>query len=169
MPRFLALAATGLSLAGLLATSAAQPPAEQPEQPGVTLLGTLSDRMYPGSQVAGGATVTDAGHPREQAVTMKTVLTTPDPFEKVVAFYSNKLSLDDAPAGDADSKNDDPKSVTVQDDSENRPLSLRVITVNKLDSTTTLVISRAKGEDQTHIAWLHYLRIGPKPAAAGPS
>jgi hypothetical protein len=38
----------------------------------------------------------------------------------------------------------------------------RVIVVNKADSSTTLVISRATGETETHIAWLHYFRLDGK-------
>ena len=51
------------------------------------------------------------------------------------------------------------KAVSIQDDSDGRPLTLRVIVVIKADTTTTLVISRAKTEKETHIAWSHYRRF----------
>jgi hypothetical protein len=50
----------------------------------------------------------------------------------------------------------------MQDDSDGRPVSLRVIVVNKADTATTLVISRTDSEKETHIVWLHYLRLDDK-------
>ena len=40
-----------------------------------------------------------------------------------------------------------------------RPVTLRVLVVSKTYTTTTLVISRAKGAEETHIAWSHYRRF----------
>jgi len=160
MQRVFTLAIVAVGLVGLYAAGAAEPAAEKERKP-ILLLGTLSEWMYPDSKLQGGATMSDGGHPREQSVKLQAVLTTPDPFEKVIEFYEEKFDIDEAAATPAD----EAKSVTVQDDSKDRPLALRVITVNQLDSTTTLVISRAKDEDQTHIAWLHYIRLGPKPDA----
>ena len=53
----------------------------------------------------------------------------------------------------------DGKSVATQDDSEDRPVKIRVIVVNRANTSTTLVISRAREENETHISWLHYFRI----------
>jgi hypothetical protein len=61
-------------------------------------------------------------------------------------------------------KNADAKAVSIQDDSQGRPLTLRVIVVAKADTTTTLVISRADQEKETHIAWLHFMRLEGKRA-----
>jgi hypothetical protein len=47
-------------------------------------------------------------------------------------------------------------------DRQDRPVTVRVIVVNKADSSTTLVISRARDETETHIAWLHYFRLDGK-------
>ena len=62
----------------------------------------------------------------------------------------------------AEVKAADAKAVSTQDDSQGRPVTLRVIVVNKANTTTTLVISRANGEKETHIAWLHYLWLEGK-------
>jgi hypothetical protein len=82
-------------------------------------------------------------------------MTTPDSFEKVVEFYVKKFGVTeddtqrvDAPAGG--------QSVFSQDDSKDRPLSLRVISVNRDDTATTIVISRSPDEKLTHIAWSQY-------------
>ena len=82
-------------------------------------------------------------------------MTTPDSFEKVVAFYSDKfgISEDDSKRVDAPKGS---QSVFAQDDSKDRPFSLRVISVNRDDTATTMVISRAKDESLTHIAWSQY-------------
>ena len=56
----------------------------------------------------------------------------------------------------------DGKSVSIQDDSQGRTVAIRVIVVHKAGTSTTLVISRANDEKETHIAWSHYIRIGEK-------
>ena len=83
----------------------------------------------------------------------------------MIAFYAGKLVAEAEPGEKLDKdalKDTDAKSVTIQDDSKGRPVAVRVIVVNKADSSTTLVISRAEGEKETHIAWSHYLRLGGK-------
>jgi hypothetical protein len=95
------------------------------------------------------------------SIQCKTVLTTADPMAKVIAYYETKLkpdadsktaTLDDKPATNSG------RSVTFHDDSRNRPLAIHVILVNTDKSSTTLVISRAETESETHIAWTRYLR-----------
>ena len=123
---------------------------------GISLLQTLSDWKYPGSEHLGDLSMSDAGTPPMQAVKCEAILVTPDPIEKVIAFYVEKLKKDAA------------KTISSQDDSKGRPLTLRVIVVNRLDTSTTLVISRAEGEKETHIAWSHYIRLPlAKRAEAG--
>jgi hypothetical protein len=128
----------------------------------VTLLGTLEEWKYPGSNF-GGASMSDGGNPRLQSVKAQAILTTGDSVEKVVKFYSEKLGTLPA-SGPRDAKADakvaDAKSVSIQDDSQGRPVKVQVIVVNRAETSTTLVISRADGETQTHIAWSHYLRLG---------
>ena len=82
-------------------------------------------------------------------------MTTPDPFEKVVEFYIEKLGItdDEAPRADAPKGS---QSVFAQDDSKDRPISLRVISVNRDNTATTIVISRSPDEKLTHIAWSQY-------------
>jgi hypothetical protein len=120
---------------------------------------TLSKWAYPGTMEPGaklhGAEMSDGGIPGMQSVKCKAVLTTPDPVDKVVAFYEQKLRTD----GPADPKA--AQSLSIQDDSAGRPVAVRVLVVNRAETSTTLVISRAEGEKETHIAWSHFIRIGP--------
>jgi hypothetical protein len=137
----------------------------------MTLLGTLSEWKYPGSNLLGGATMSDGGNPLVPDVQCQAILTTPDPMEKVVEFYSQKVGTPTAPAGQnaqAKVKEADAKAVSTQDDSEGRPLTLRVIVVSKADSTTTLVISRGQSEKETHIAWSHYRRLDGRRTPQAP-
>jgi len=140
-------------------------PARATQSGTVTLLGTLSEWKYPGSNMLGGASMSDGGNPLVKSVKCRAVLTTPDPIEKVIAFYSEKTGTPLAPGrqdAGAEVRNADAKSVSTQDDSKGRPVALQVVVVNKADTATTLVISRAKSETETHIAWLHYLRLDSK-------
>jgi hypothetical protein len=156
----LALGAPAMS-AGLLAGPLRGLPQATPPAT-MTLMGTLSEWKYPGANLLGGATMSDGGNPLVPDVQCQAILTTPDPIEKVVEFYSQKVGTPPAPAGQnaqAKVKEADAKAVSTQDDSEGRPLTLRVIVVSQADSTTTLVISRARSEKETHIAWSHYRRF----------
>ena len=148
-----ALAALTVTIHSLRAAQA-----DKPEQ-GKSLLQTLAEWKYPDSTMLGGASMSDGGNPDVQSVKCKAILTTTDPIDKVIAFYSEKFNAKQAVAGD-DIKDSDAKSVSTQDDSHGRPVTLRVFVVNKARTSTTLVISRAEGEEETHIAWLHYIRLG---------
>jgi len=120
-----------------------------------TLLGSLSEWQYPDSKLRGGATVSDGGDPSVADHKMQAVLVTPDPVERVIEYYSKRLTAD-APADNAQGP---APSVCVQDDSKDRPVTVRVINVNEADRSTTLVISRADDERETHIVWTQYERF----------
>jgi hypothetical protein len=155
-----ALGATAVSAVWLAAPLMSR--AQVAEQPRMTLMGTLSEWKYPDSNLLGGATMSDGGNPLVPDVKCRAILATPDPIDKVIAFYSKKVKTPPA-AGGADAqaavKDADAKAVVTQDDSDGRPITLRVIVVTKADTTTTLVISRAREEKETHIAWSHYRRF----------
>ena len=143
---------------GGLAWLRADRPADEQAEGGLTLLGTLAEWQYPGIKMPHGATMSDGGNPATPSTKLQTVMTTPDSFEQVLKFYSKKFGVEQ----DGDKtviKPDaaDPKSVTTQDDSQNRPMKLHVFTINKQETSTTLVVSRADGEKETHIVWTHYV------------
>ena len=54
-------------------------------------MGMLSEWLYPGSKLHGKATMSDGGNPLLQSVKCTAVLTTADPIEKVVEFYTAKF------------------------------------------------------------------------------
>ncbi len=116
----------------------------------ITLMQTLAAWKYPDARMPNGATMSDGGNPLAPSVKCAAVLTTPDPIEKVIVFYAEKLGAG-GPVG--------AKSVAVQDDSRGRPVTLRIFVVNAADASTTLAISRAEGETETHIAWSHHIRF----------
>lgn len=87
-------------------------------------------------------------------------MTTPDPFDKVVAYYAKKRGT----APDARPEKGLPaRAVFNQDDTVGRRLSIRVFIETDASSTTTLVISWAKDEKETPIAWTHYRRLEVAP------
>jgi hypothetical protein len=133
------------------------------EEKGVTLLGMLSEHLYPGSKF-NGAESSDAAVSDIRSIKSKAVLTTPDSVEKVVAFYLQKLNvdnkgknLDEKPGERITTK----RSVSVQDNSAGRPLTLYIIAITEKGSSTTLVVSRCEGEEATHIAWSNWRQLTP--------
>jgi hypothetical protein len=137
--------------------------AEPAKEQGVTLMGMLSEWQYPGAKFH-GAESSDAAVSDISSIKSKAVLTTPDAVEKVVAYYREKLKVDAAGKnlGEKDGERITTKrSVSIQDDSEGRPLKLYVIAINEKGSSTTLVVSRSEGEETTHIAWSNFRQLWP--------
>jgi hypothetical protein len=145
-------------LAGIAALRANSPPTAAKSDERVTLLGKLAEWKYPDSKMPEGASMSDGGNPTLQSVKCQTILTTPDSIEKVIDFYSKKFGI--APETGKVAGGTEARSVLVQSDSKERPVTVQVITVQRAGTSTTLVISRAASEKETHIAWLHYRRLG---------
>lgn len=131
----------------------------------LSLLGMLEEFRYPESQPLDGVTMSDGATMRGGERTVPstrcdTVLTTPDEFEKVVDYYVQKFGITEehAPPAKPVDAPEGGQSVFIQDDSLERPFLLRIISVNRDETSTTLVISRAEHENATHIAWSHYVR-----------
>jgi hypothetical protein len=151
-----------VSLLGLLAFA---PLGHTQEPP--SLMTMIAQWQYPGSKIH-GATMSDAatlnasGDRTVQSIQYKTVLTTKDSMPKVIEYYKTKLMSGAGPKtakpGD-ESAADSGRSVTFHDDSEGRPVAIHVILVNREKASTTLVISRAATESETHIAWTHYVKL----------
>ena len=130
-----------------------------------SLLQTIAEWQFPGSalsasQASDGATVDVEGNRTIPSSVCKTVMTTDASVEKVLDYYRTKLSP--TPKADGD-KTEPPdatgRSVVFSDDSDGRPFALHTVIVNTSDTSTTLVISRGKDEDRTHIAWKQYRRF----------
>jgi hypothetical protein len=123
----------------------------------------LSEWQYPGSKFH-GAESSDAAVSDISSLKSKAVLTTPDSPDKVVAFYRQKLNVDSAGknlGGKEGERVTTKRSVSIQDNSDGRPLKLYIIAINETGSSTTLVVSRAEGEPTTHIAWSNFRQILP--------
>ncbi len=133
----------------------------------VRLLLTVAEWQYPGSKINGAsmedaATVNRSGARTVPSVLCKTVLTTKDPMATVIEYYDTKLKPGADPKtakAERESGAERGRSVMFQDDSQGRPLRIHIIIVNTEKSSTTLVISRADAESETHIAWTHYMRF----------
>ena len=124
MPKIRTTLAVALPMMGvLLVASSILSPARATPQ-GVSLLQTLEVWKYPGSTMLGGASMSDAGNPDIEDVICKAVLTTPDPFDDVVRFYEKKTN-----------EAAQPRAVIGQDDSKDRPIALRIMTVHKAATT----------------------------------
>lgn len=134
------------------------PPGKQ-----ITLLSMLSEWQYPDSTF-GGANMSDAGVADISSIKCKAALTTPDSAEKVLAYYQKLLNVDASgnnlgrQGGERVKTN---RSVSIQDNSDGRPLKLYIIAINEKNLSINLVISRSDGEDTTHIAWSNYRQIYP--------
>jgi hypothetical protein len=164
LQRILAVAAA--VTVALLLTPSSSTPAQTKSPKRISLLETLSEWKYPDSKMLDGASMSDGGNPTRQSIKCRAVLTTPDSFEKVIDYYTKKVVIQPGPPLPDGSGNvivPGARSVSTQDDSQGRPVAVRIIVVNKADTSTTLVISRAIDEKETHIAWLHYIRLEPTP------
>lgn len=115
-----------------------------------------------GAEMADGTTVDATGKRTTQSIVCKTIMTTDASIDEVVDYYKTKLTP--APAekiGNAKTDDTGGRSVVFNDDSDGRPFALHTIMVNSDDTSTTLVITRGKGESKTHIGWKQYRRINP--------
>src|SRR5262249_36845686 len=129
---------------------------------GVTLLGMLSEWQYPNATFH-GAESSDAAVSDITSIKSKALLTTPDSAEKVLNWYQQKLNVDVSGKNHGKRKEGElvksKRAVSIQDNSAGRPLKLYIIAVNEGASSTALVISRAQGEDVTHIAWSNFRKL----------
>jgi hypothetical protein len=89
----LILSAIGVGLMGFTTSHADSQNGEKKQKPGILLLGTLEDWKYPGIKMPHGAEMRDGGFQGMQSAELQAVLTTPDDFDKVVAFYEKKFGV----------------------------------------------------------------------------
>ncbi len=144
-------------------TILAAAPTSQADEP-KSLLQRVSDWQYPGSKI-NGATMSDAatvnakGERTVPSTQCRTVLTTTDSVAEVVKYYKSQLTPEataDKLKGKEAPEAKPARSVTFHEDSNNRPVAVQLILVNTDNASTTLVITRAKDESLTHIAWTQY-------------
>lgn len=129
----------------------------------VTLMGMLLEWRYPDSKF-NGAESSDAAVSGISAIKSKAILTTPDSAEKVMEFYRRKLNVDTVGKNLAEKEGErvtTDRSILIQDVSGDGPSKLYVIAMNGAKSSTTLVVSRAAGDEMTRIAWSNYRQLFP--------
>ena len=132
------------------------------EEP-VTLIGTIVKWRYPGaeigeSEMSDAATIDADGKRTVPSSVLKTTMVTRDSVDKVLAFYRDLLTRNPT--------NDEKigvgplvgRSVVFSDESDGRPFAFHTIVVNSANSSTTLIITRGNGEEQTYITWKQYLK-----------
>lgn len=137
--------------------------AESKEKP-VTLLGMLQPWHYPEAEF-GGASSSDAAVSDISSIKSNAVLTTSDSVDEVMKFYCDRLHVDRT-GKHVDEKEGErittERSVLIQDLSVGRPCQMFVIAVNQAKSSTTVVVSRAEGEEKTTIGWSNFRQLWPK-------
>ena len=129
-----------------------------------TLLTRVVEWQYPGSELSkptmsDGATVDENGNRTVPSVHCKATLVTEDPIDQVSNYYKAKLerrnngesaaSKDRVASGHG-------RSVSFHSGGADRPVAIHIISINHGNVSTTLVISRAKTEPNTYIAWSQY-------------
>ena len=140
------------SVAGL---NAAEPP---------TLMTLVMKWRYPeakfqGAMLSDGATVGARGERTVPSTVWQCEYLTDDSVADVVAFYKEFISTL-KPGPEIESLQvAGGRSVHVLDGGKDRDLGMQIILINETNASTTLVISRAKQESQTHIAWSRYERL----------
>jgi len=129
----------------------------------ITLLGTVMKWRYPDAEIAtsemsDAATVDADGKRTVPSSVLKTTMSTGDSVDKVLTFYRDLLTrspTNDAKLGIGPNVG---RSVVFSDESEGRPFAFHTVVINTANSSTTLIITRSKDEEQTHITWKQYLK-----------
>lgn len=129
----------------------------------VSLIGTIVKWRYPDAQIgksemSDAATIDGDGKRTVPSSMLKTTMMTRDSVDKVVAFYRDLLTRN--PANDR-KLGIGPmvgRSVVFSDESNERPFAFYTIVINDANTSTTLVITRGRDEEQTRITWKQYLK-----------
>ena len=129
----------------------------------IRLMGTIVGWRYPDAEIgkaemADAATMDADGKRTVLSLVMKTTMVTPDPVDKVLAFYQvllTRIAANDKKRGIAP---DAGESVVFSDESEGRPFAFHTILVNSEKASTTLIVTRGQEEEQTHSTWKRYLK-----------
>lgn len=129
----------------------------------VTLIGTIVKWRYPDaeigkSEMSDGATISAEGNRTIPSSVLKTTMVTTDSVDKVLAFYRDLLTRN--PAND-EKLGIGPlvgRSVVFSNESDGRPFAFHTIVVNSTNTSTTLIITRGKDEEQSRITWKQYIK-----------
>ena len=129
----------------------------------ITLMGTIVKWRYPDaeigkSEMSDAATIDVDGDRTVPSSVLKTTMMTPDPVDKVVAFYRDLLTRNQANDIRLGIEPQEGRSVVFSDESVGRPFAFHTIVINSANISTTIIITRGDGEERTHITWKQYLK-----------
>jgi hypothetical protein len=129
----------------------------------VTLIGTIVKWRYPEaeigkSEMSDAATIDAKGNRTVPSTVLTTSMVTGDSVDKVLAFYRDLLTRSTTNDGTLGIEPNVGRSVVFSDESEGRPFVFHTIVVNSANHSTTLIITRGKDEERTHITWKQYLK-----------
>ncbi len=153
-----------LALSCLCLVSADEAPSK--DEKTVTLMGMLMEWHYPDAEFGGGQ-MSDAGVTGVASIKCKSVLTTPDPADKVLAFYLKKLHVNKEGVN-LDQKGTErvttDRSVLVQTVSDGRFTAARhrhQRPHRRKANVNDIGHQPSTGEGKTRIAWSCYRQLGP--------
>ncbi len=134
-------------------------PADEP----VTLIGTIVKWRYPGAEIgkskmSDAATIDAKGNRTVPSTVLTTSMVTADSVDKVLAFYRDLLTRNTTNDGTLGIEPNVGRSVVFSDESEGRPFAFHTVVVNSANHSTSLIITRGKDEERTHITWKQYLK-----------
>ena len=134
-------------------------PADEP----VTLIGTIVKWRYPGAEIgkskmSDAATIDAKGNRTVPSTVLTTSMVTADSVDKVLAFYRDLLTRNTTNDGTLGIEPNVGRSVVFSDESEGRPFAFHTVVVISANHSTSLIITRGKDEERTHITWKQYLK-----------
>ena len=115
----------------------------------------LTEWRYPEAKVV----VSGGSGAGGRAATSSAIMRTKDAYADVVKFYEKKLGESLGRSGTITvAKGDIPtgNATFLQEDLADRPMKVRIFVQHRPSSSLSVVISRADGEQETHIAWTYF-------------
>ncbi|MFO0921484.1 MAG: hypothetical protein U0905_03235 [Pirellulales bacterium] len=129
----------------------------------ITLLGTIVKWRYPeaeirGAEMSDGSMIAADGQRTVPSTLLKTTMSTRDSVDKVMSFYRELLARNEKNDRKLGTPSHIGRSVLINDESDDRPFAFHTILVNEGNVSTTIIITRSKDEEMTHITWKQFLK-----------
>lgn len=115
----------------------------------------LAEWKYPKAKIAvSGSSGADGRFASSSAIML-----TRESYADVVKYYEKKFGHSLTHSGTSTTTKAQPPdggTTFLQEDLADRPLKLRIFVQHQRTSSISVVVSRADGEDETHIAWTYF-------------
>ena len=105
-----------------------------------------------------GSMIAADGQRTVPSTLLKTTMSTRDSVDKVMSFYRELLARNEKNDRKLGTPSHIGRSVLINDESDDRPFAFHTILVNEGNASTTIIITRSKDEDMTHITWKQFLK-----------